>query len=51
MFKFKKGDRVIGARGNGQIKQGYFSGEILQYEISGDNGALFMASEDELRRL
>jgi hypothetical protein len=51
VFKFKKGDRVVGSRGKGRITQGYFSGEILQYEMTGDNGALFMASEDELRRL
>ncbi len=51
VFKFKKGDRVVGSRGSGRITQGYFPGEILQHEITGDNGALFMASEDELRRL
>jgi quercetin dioxygenase-like cupin family protein len=51
IFKFGKGDRVIGSRGTGRISQGFFSGEILQYEVTGDDGALFMASEDELRRL
>jgi len=50
VFKFKKGDRVVGKRGSGRISQGYFSGEILQYEVTGDDGALFMASEDEIRR-
>jgi hypothetical protein len=51
VFNFKKGDRVVGSRGKGRITQGYFSGEILQYEVTGDDGALFMATEDELRRL
>lgn len=51
VFKFKKGDRVAASRGKGHITQGYFSGEILQYEITADDGALFMAGEDELRLL
>jgi Cupin domain len=51
VFKLKKGDRVIGNRGSGRISQGYFSGEVLQYEVTGDDGTLFMASEDEIRRL
>jgi hypothetical protein len=41
-------DRVTTTRGKGHISQGYFSGEILQYEIRADDGALFMAIEDEL---
>jgi quercetin dioxygenase-like cupin family protein len=49
IFKFDKGDRVLTTRGKGHITQGYFSGEILQYEITGDDGTLFMANEDELR--
>jgi quercetin dioxygenase-like cupin family protein len=50
VFKFKKGERVVTKRGRGRIRQGYFSGEILQYEIESDNGVLFMANEEELRR-
>jgi hypothetical protein len=50
VFEFKKGERVIARRGNGRIRQGYFSGEILQYEIAGDDGTLFMATADEVRR-
>jgi quercetin dioxygenase-like cupin family protein len=50
VFKFKKGERVVTKRGRGRIRQGYFSGEILQYEIENDNGVLFMANEEELRR-
>ncbi len=49
-FKFKRGERVVSKRGRGRVRQAYFSGEILQYEIEGENGSLFMALEDELRR-
>ncbi len=50
IFKFKQGERVIAKRGRGRIRQGYFSGEILQYEIENADGTLFMANEGELRR-
>jgi quercetin dioxygenase-like cupin family protein len=49
-FKFKKGERVVSVRGRGRVRQAYFSGEILQYEVEADDGTLFMALEDELRR-
>jgi len=49
-FKFRKGERVVAKRGPGRIRQAYFSGEILQYEIEGEDGSLFMALEGELRR-
>lgn len=49
-FKFKKGEQVITKRGHGRIRQGFYSGEILQYEIEGEAGTLFMANEEELRR-
>jgi hypothetical protein len=51
VFKFRKRDRVTTSRGRGRIRQGYFSGEVLQYEIEREDGALFMANEDELRQL
>ena len=51
VFKFRKGERVITKRGKGRIRQGYFSGEVLQYEIEGEDGTLFMANEEDLRRL
>ena len=38
-------------RGEGTIKEGYVSGEILQYEIEAAGGAHFMASESETQRL
>ncbi len=49
-FKFRKGERVVARRGRGRIRQAYFSGEILQYEVEADDGTLFMALEEELRR-
>jgi quercetin dioxygenase-like cupin family protein len=48
-FKFRKGERVISKRGKGRIRQAYFSGEILQYVVEGEDGTLFMALEEELR--
>ena len=48
-FKFKKGDRVITTRGAGRIRQGYDSGEVIGYEIDGDDGTLFMAEERDIR--
>lgn len=51
IFKFKKGERITSSkRGRGRIRQGYFSGEVLQYEVEGSGGKLFMANEVELRR-
>lgn len=49
-FKFRKGDRVKAARGEGLIKEGYASGDIVQYEIETASGARFMASESEVQR-
>ena len=49
-FRFRKGDEVASPRGAGRIRQGYASGALVQYEVEGTDGALFMAREDELRR-
>lgn len=48
VFKFKKGARVVTSRGKGRIRQGYDSGEIVGYEIDGDDGTLFIAVESEI---
>ena len=48
VFKFKRGDRVTTPRGSGRIRQGYDSGEVVGYEIDGDDGVLFMAEECEI---
>ncbi len=50
VFRFKRGERVVAKRGTGRIRQGYDSGEIIGYEIDGEDGSLFMAEEAELRR-
>lgn len=50
IFKYKKGESVKTARGDGRIRQAYFSGEILQYEIEGKNGELWMVNEEEIKR-
>jgi quercetin dioxygenase-like cupin family protein len=48
VFKFRKGQSVTSRRGKGKIRQGYDSGEMIGYEIEGDNGKLFAAEEGEL---
>jgi len=48
-FTFRKGERVEAARGTGIIRQGYASGDIVQYEIAGQSGR-FMADQQELHR-
>lgn len=50
VFQFRKGERVVAKRGPGRIRQGYDSGEFVGYEIDGDDGTLFMAIEEDLRR-
>ena len=49
-FRFKKGERVVSSRGRGRIRQGYDSGEVLQYEVEMEDGRLFLALPEELRR-
>lgn len=51
IFKFKRGERVQSPLGPGRIRQGYDSGEVVGYEIDGDDGRLFMGLEDELTPL
>ncbi len=51
IFKFRKGERVVTKRGRGRIRQGYDSGEIIGYEIDGEDGSLFMAEEGEIKSL
>ncbi len=49
IFKFKKNERVVTKRGAGRIRQGFDTGEVRAYEISGDDGSLFMAEEKDIR--
>jgi quercetin dioxygenase-like cupin family protein len=48
-FTFRRGDSVTTPRGPGTIRNGYASGEVIQYEIAGDDGSAFMASQEETR--
>ena len=50
-FTFRRGDHVRGPRGTGTIREGYSSGEIIQYVIDGDDGSLYMSSQHELSRV
>lgn len=49
-FRFRKGDEIVSPRGRGRIRQGYASGALVQYEIESEDGSLFMAEEEALRR-
>jgi quercetin dioxygenase-like cupin family protein len=48
-FKLRRGDRVKAERGEGVIKEGYASGDIVQYEIETASGGRFMANESDTR--
>jgi len=50
-FKFRRHDRVKTPRGEGLIREGYASGDIVQYEIETPGGVRFMASESETQRM
>ncbi len=50
-FTFRRGERVRAARDSGVIRNGYASGAIVQYEIDGERVGLFMADQQELRRI
>ena len=49
-FDFKRGEHVKTPRGSGIIRQGYASGDIIQYEIDPGNGKRFMADQDDVER-
>ncbi len=48
LFRFRRGNRVASARGEGSVKQGYASGPLIQYEIDGGPKGLFMVQERDL---
>ena len=50
VFRFRKGDTVVGSRGGGRIQQGYASGTHIQYEVELTNGTLVMETESALRK-
>jgi len=50
-FTCRKGETVTGARGRGKIRQGYASGEIVQYEIALENGSVVMVDQADLHRV
>jgi quercetin dioxygenase-like cupin family protein len=49
-FRLRAGDRVTTPRGEGIVKEGYASGDIVQYEIEDAGGSRFMANASETRR-
>lgn len=49
-FRLRIGDQVTTPRGDGRIRQGYASGALVQYEIEGAGGRVFMATERDVRQ-
>jgi hypothetical protein len=49
-FRFRKGERVLTSRGAGTVREGYRSGDIVQYVVESEDGRRFMADEADLRR-
>ena len=49
-FAFRKGQVVDTPRGRGKIRQGYGSGDIMQYEIALENGSVVMVDQADLHR-
>ncbi|HEX9163537.1 MAG TPA: cupin domain-containing protein [Thermoanaerobaculia bacterium] len=50
VFTFRKGERVRTPRGEGTIRQGYSSGDIVQYELADANGRITMADQSDVHR-
>ena len=48
---FRKGQVVDSPRGRGTIRQGYASGDIVQYEIAIENGPVVMVDQADLHRV
>ena len=48
-FTFRRGDVISSARGVGTIRQGYASGDIIQYEVLLKTGAVVMVDQSEAR--
>jgi quercetin dioxygenase-like cupin family protein len=49
VFRFHRGDTVIGPLGAGIVREGYASGALVQYEIERSAGDRYMAFADRVR--
>lgn len=50
VFTFRKGDKLASPRGSCTIRQGYASGDIVQYEVTLQNGTVAMVDQADVRR-
>jgi len=50
VFSFRKGDRLASPRGSCTVRQGYASGDIVQYEVALRNGSIVMVDQADVRR-
>jgi quercetin dioxygenase-like cupin family protein len=48
-FRFHKDDFVQTPHGSAHIRQGYATGNVIEYEVVGADGNVFMAQEHDLR--
>ena len=48
-FRFRAGQRVHSSGGDGKIKEGYATGELIQYVLTAPDGRLFVAQEAAMR--
>ena len=49
-FLFRKGDVLDTPRGRGKVRQGYASGDIIQYELALADGAIVMVDQADAHR-
>jgi len=50
VFSFRKGEKLESPRGRCTIRQGYASGDIVQYEVALQNGSIAMVDQADARR-
>jgi len=50
VFTFRKGDKLASPRGSCTVRQGYASGDIIQYEVALQNGSIAMVDQADVRR-
>jgi quercetin dioxygenase-like cupin family protein len=49
-FRFRKGDLVVSPQGSGRIRQGYATGNVVEYEVVAADGGVFMAQEHDMKK-
>jgi hypothetical protein len=50
-FTFRRGERIRSSRGVGVIREGYASGDIIQYEVNLEDGTAVMVDQSDVARV